>query len=344
MMAAVLYGPEDLRIEKVALPSLGAEDLLIRVNAALTCGTDFKVWKQGYHARMIVPPAIFGHELSGVVQQAGERVRDRFRPGMRVVAANSAPCNKCFFCLKDRANLCEDLVFNNGAYAEYALIPARIVRENVLEIPPRLSFVDAALVEPLACVLRGIEETGVQPGDTTVVIGCGPIGLKFIRILSGRGVRVIAVGKRDTQMKAAERLGAVDFVDASKVSNPVEVVRQITPRHFGADSVIEAVGSTTSWEWAIQMVRCGGTVNLFGGCPRGTKVEFESSALHYSEITIKSSFHHTPRFIRQALDTIATGTVSAADFITGEIRLRELPDLFHHMKNRNGQLKVAVMP
>src|SRR5690242_12028535 len=227
MMAAVLYGPEDLRIEKVALPTLGAEDLLIRVSAALTCGTDFKVWKQGYHARMIVPPAIFGHELSGVIQQAGERVRDRFRPGMRVVAANSAPCNKCFFCLKDRANLCEDLVFNNGAYAEYALIPARIVRENVLEIPPHLSFVDAALVEPLACVLRGIEETGIQPGDTTVVIGCGPIGLKFISILSGRGVRVIAVGKRDTQMKAAERLGAVAFVDASKVSNPVEVVRQI---------------------------------------------------------------------------------------------------------------------
>jgi L-iditol 2-dehydrogenase len=344
MMAAVLYGPEDLRIEKVALPTLGPEDLLIRVSAALTCGTDFKVWKQGYHARMIVPPAIFGHELSGVVQQAGERVRDRFRKGMRVVAANSAPCNKCFFCLKDRANLCEDLVFNNGAYAEYALIPARIVRENVLEIPPRLSFVDAALVEPLACVLRGIEETGIQPGDTTVVIGCGPIGLKFIRILSGRDVRVIAVGKRETQMQAAERLGAVAFVDASKVSNPVEVVRQITPRHFGADSVIEAVGSTTSWQWAIQMVRCGGTVNLFGGCPRGTKVEFESSALHYSEITIKSSFHHTPRFIRQALDTIAAGTVSAADFITGEIRLRELPDLFHHMKNRNGQLKVAVMP
>src|SRR5215831_8093505 len=332
MMAAVLYGPEDLRIEKVALPTLGAGDLLIRVNAALTCGTDFKVWKQGYHARMIVPPAIFGHELSGVVQQAGERVRDRFRPGMRVVAANSAPCNKCFFCLKDKANLCEDLIFNNGAYAEYALIPAR------------LSFIDAALVEPLACVLRGIEETAIQPGDTTVVIGCGPIGLKFIRILSGRGVRVIAVGKRDTQMKAAERLGAVACVDVSKVADPVEVVREVTPRHFGADSVIEAVGSTTSWQWAMQMVRCGGTVNLFGGCPRGTKVEFESSSLHYSEITIKSSFHHTPRFIRQALDTIATGTVSAADFITGEIGLRELPDLFHHMKNRNGQLKVAVMP
>src|SRR4029079_4135605 len=129
MRAAVLYGPEDLRLERVAIPTVGAEDLLVRVRAALTCGTDFKVWKQGRHARMIVPPAVFGHELAGVVEIAGEGVRDRFRPGMRVVAANSAPCNHCFFCSKDKANLCEDLVFNNGAYAEYALIPARIVRE-----------------------------------------------------------------------------------------------------------------------------------------------------------------------------------------------------------------------
>src|SRR5262245_59610960 len=160
MTAAVLYGPEDLRLERVAIPDVGPDDLLVRVKAALTCGTDYKVWRQGRHARMIVPPALFGHELAGVVETAGEGVRDRFLPGMRVVAANSAPCNECFFCFKDQANLCEDLVFNNGAYAEYALIPGRIVRENVMEIPSSLSFVDAALVEPLACVLRAIDEIG----------------------------------------------------------------------------------------------------------------------------------------------------------------------------------------
>ena len=343
-MAAVLYGREDLKVEKVAIPNIGTHDLLVRVKVALTCGTDLKVWKQGYHARMIVPPAIFGHELAGVVEEAGEAVRDRFKPGMRVVAANSAPCNECFFCRKDRRNLCEDLVFNNGAYAEYTLIPGRILRENLMEIPPHLSFVDAALVEPLACVLRGIEETGIQPGDTAVVIGCGPIGLKFIRILSGRGVRVIAIGRRSSQTKAAERLGAEAAIDGSKIDNTVAAVRQLTYRNLGADAVIEAVGSPATWQAAIQMVRCGGTVNLFGGCPQGTKVEFESSALHYSEITIKSSFHHTPRFIREALATIARGEVSARDFVTGEISLAELPDLFEHMKNRNGQLKVAVMP
>ncbi len=344
MMAAVLYGREDLKIQNVSIPPVGAGDLLVRVKVALTCGTDFKVWKQGYHARMIVPPAIFGHELAGVVAQAGEAVQSRFPLGMRVVAANSAPCNQCFFCRKDKANLCEDLVFNNGAYAEYTLIPARIVRENLMEIPPHLSFVEAAMVEPLACVLRGVEETGVQPGETAAVIGCGPIGLQFTRVLSSRGIRVIALGKRNSQIKAAERLGAAAALDISNNADPVSAVRQLTHRRLGADCVIEAVGSSTTWQWAMQIVRCGGTINLFGGCPRGTKVEFESSALHYSEITIKSSFHHTPRFIREALEVIARGEVRASDFITGEVRLSELPQVFEHMKNRNGQLKVAVMP
>src|SRR5499427_9333583 len=327
-MAAVLHGREDLKIQKVEIPKVGAEDLLVRVKVALTCGTDFKVWRQGYHAKMIVPPAIFGHELAGVVVEAGEAVRDKYPVGMRVVAANSAPCNVCFFCRKDKANLFEDLVFNNGAYAEYALIPERIVRENLVEIPTHLDFMGAALVEPLACVLRAIEETGIQPGDTTVVIGCGPIGLQFIRVLSSRGARVIAIGKRSSQIKAAERLGASAACDISSSADVVSAVRDLSHRRLGADSVIEAVGTASTWQWALQMVRCGGTVNLFGGCPRGTKVEFEASAIHYSEITIKSSFHHTPRFIREALELIAGGRVGARDFVTGEVTLNDLPQVF----------------
>src|SRR5262249_17952686 len=133
-------------------------------------------------------------------------------------------------------------------------------------------------------------------------------------------------------------------VDVSKIDNPISFIRQLTDGKIGADSVIEAVGSPLTWQWAIRMVRCGGTVNLFGGCPQGSKVELETSALHYSEINIKSSFHHTPRFIREALETIASGKVRAADFVSGEIALTELPSLFEHMKNRNGQLKMAVIP
>src|ERR1700677_1766867 len=228
MSAAILYGVEDLKIETVDIPEIKEDEVLVRVKVALTCGTDLKVWKRGYNARMIKPPALLGHELAGVIEETGSRVNGGVRKGMRVFPANSAPCTVCFYCKKGQPNLCEDLLFNNGAFAEYMRIPGRIVRQNMLEIPPHVSFLDAAMVEPLACVLRGIEETNIQPRDTAVLIGCGPIGLKFIRVLAGRGVNVIALGKRPNQVKSAERMGARAAFDVSKLSSPVSVVRQLT--------------------------------------------------------------------------------------------------------------------
>jgi L-iditol 2-dehydrogenase len=344
MRAAVLYGREDMKIEQVDIPSLAEDEVLVRVEVALTCGTDLKVWKQGSHPRMIHPPALFGHELAGVVETKGSAVNGGVRAGMRVVPSNSAPCNICMYCRKGQPNLCEDLLFNNGAYAEFIRIPGRIVQQNMLEIPDSVPFVDAAMVEPLACVLRGAHEIDAREGDTVVVIGCGSIGLKFIRILSSRNVRVIALGKRKSRIAAAERLGAVAAFDVSEIDNPVNLVRQLTEGGRGADAVIEAVGSAKTWQWALQMVRKGGRVNLFGGCPSGTQVNFDPAALHYSEITIKSTFHHSPRFIREALDTIVRGEIRASDFITGEVPLTELPHVFEHMKQRNGELKTAVIP
>ncbi len=344
MTAAVLYGSENLKIESVGIPALAPDEALLRVKVALTCGTDLKVWKQGYHARMITPPSVFGHELAGVVELLGAEVNSGLHVGARVVPSNSAPCNVCLFCRKGQSNLCEDLLFNNGAYAQYIRIPGRIVRQNMLVIPEHVSFQDAAMVEPLACVLRGIHETGIQPGDTTVVIGCGPIGLKFIRILAGRGVNVIALGKRQNQIQAAERFGARAAFIAPDLADAAKTVRALTEAGRGADSVIEAVGATQTWQWALQMVRRGGTVNLFGGCPRGSVVQVDPAALHYSEITIKSTFHHTPRFIREALDAVARGEIRSSDFVNAEIPLSELPQMFQHMKHRNGEMKVAVIP
>jgi len=196
MMAAVLYGSEDLRLEKIDVPPLAADEVLLRVRLALTDGTDLKVWQRGYHAKMIQPPAVFGHEVVGEVAAVGKRVDSRWRIGLRVIAANSAPCLRCYHCRRGQENLCEDLLFNNGAYAEYMRIPGRIVVENMLEVPHSVDDGSAALVEPLACVLRGIHEMEVRTGDTAVVIGCGPIGLMYVRMLSRRGVRVIALARR----------------------------------------------------------------------------------------------------------------------------------------------------
>jgi L-iditol 2-dehydrogenase len=344
MSAAVLYGSEDVKIERVPIPAIADDEVLLRVQVALTDGTDLKVWRQGFHARMIQPPALFGHELSGTVAAKGSAVNGRVQMGARVVPSNSAPCNDCFYCRKGQPNLCENLLFNNGAYAEYIRIPGQIVRQNLLEIPDGVSFEDAALTEPLACVLRGIHETGIHAGDTVVVIGCGPIGLKFTRILSLRGVRVIAIGKRKSQMLVAKRLGAFATFDAAEIDNPIDQVIRLTEGGRGADAVIEAVGSEKSWEWALHMVRKGGVVNLFAGCAKGTEVTLDPWRLHYSEITIKSTFHHTPRFMREALAAIARGEIRSNDLITGEAPLAELPRVFEQMKNRNGTLKTAIIP
>ncbi|HET7441427.1 MAG TPA: zinc-binding dehydrogenase [Terriglobales bacterium] len=343
MTAAVLYGKEDIKIEKVPIPRVGDGEVLVKVQVALTCGTDLKVYQRGYHARMIVPPALFGHELAGVVEEAGTGVRG-FRKGMRVVALNSAPCGMCFYCSKHQENLCEDLLFNNGAYAEYIRIPKRIVESNMLAVPPDVTYEEAAMVEPLACVLRGLHETGVEIGDTVVVIGGGPIGLMFVQVAKAIGCNVVCVVKRDSQVEAAKHMGAHDVVQITKVTDPIEAVRAISPDKRGGDVVIEAVGRPEAWEWATEMVRKGGTVNFFGGCAAGSKVELDTNRLHYSEITLKATFHHTPETVRRAFGLIAEKKIRSTDYITGEAPLSRLQQVLRHMLNRNGDIKTAIIP
>lgn len=344
MTAAILYGSEDLRIEQVDVPSVKPDEVLLRVRLALTDGTDLKVWKRGYHAKMIQPPAVFGHEVVGEVVVAGKRVDARWRLGMRVVAANSAPCLRCYHCRRGQENLCEDLLFNNGAYAEYMRIPARIVMENLLEVPHGVDDASAALSEPLACVLRGIQEMEVRAGDTAAVIGCGPIGLKFVRMLSRRGVRVIALARRAAPLQVARHLGAVATINVTEIADPIDAVRALTDDSRGADAVVEAAGNPATWRQAVEMVRRGGVVNFFSGLPSGTTVEIEPAAIHYSEIKLISPFHHTPRFFREALEAIRRGDISAHDFVTEEIALAQLPQAFEKMKSRSGEIKVAVRP
>jgi L-iditol 2-dehydrogenase len=342
MMAAVLYGTEHLQVEPVAVPTIESGDILVRVKVALTCGTDVKVFQRGYHARMIVPPAVFGHELAGDVVSVGSGVT-RFSPGQRVVAANSAPCENCFFCRRGLQNLCEDLLFNNGAYAEYIRIPARIVERNTYLIPAHVGYRDAALVEPLACVIRGLEETAPRPGDTVAVIGLGPIGLMFVKLAKLYGCRVVAVGRRRQQLDRAQALGADELIIGNDNSNPVEEIRALTQGR-GVDIAIEAVGKPQTWEWAANMLRRGGTVNFFGGCPNDSRVHLDTALLHYSEITCKASFHHTPAFIRKALELVSAGHITAAFFVNREEPLANLLEVMRHLMSHNGHLKTAIVP
>jgi L-iditol 2-dehydrogenase len=343
MNAAVLYGKEDVRIERVPIPAAGKGEVVIRIHAALTCGTDLKVFRRGYHARMIALPALFGHELAGVVHETGAGVRGLKR-GMRVVALNSAPCGICYWCERKQENLCEDLLFNNGAYAEYIRIPARIVSKNTLIVPESLPLEHAALTEPLACVVRGLEETGAKRGDNVVVIGAGPIGLMFMHVAQLSGMKVIAVVKREEQILSATTFGAMHIVQSGSVADAVATVRALTPDSRGADIAIEAVATPLTWQWAVDMVRRGGTVNFFGGCAAGTKVEIDTNRLHYNDITLKASFHHTPAACRKAFELLASGRFKCSEYITGRAQLSDLETVLRRQNERSHDIKTAIIP
>jgi L-iditol 2-dehydrogenase len=191
--------------------------------------------------------------------------------------------------------------------------------------------------------VRGLEETAPLKGDTVAVIGLGPIGLMFVKLAKLYGCRVIAVGRRKTQLDRAAVLGADELIVGADSTNPVAQVRELT-RGRGADVAIEAVGKPQTWEWAVNMVRRGGTVNFFGGCPNDSTVDLDTSLLHYSEITCKASFHHTPAYIRKALDLICRGEITASFFVNKEEPLANLLEVMRHLMSHNGHLKTAILP
>ncbi len=347
MTAAVLYGKEDVRIERVPVPRAAAGEIVVKVAAALTCGTDLKVFRRGYHARMIQPPALFGHELAGIVSEVGEGVAE-FAEGDRVVALNSAPCGECYWCRRDEENLCADLLFNNGAYAEYIRIPARIVAKNTLLVPDHVPLEHAALTEPLACALHGFEDSRPRSGDTVAVIGGGPLGLMILHVAALAGCWVIAVVKHEAQAAAAKGLGAAEVVRTTETADVVAAVRDLTPDRRGVDIAIEAVALAETWQQSVAMARNGGTVNFFGGPAAGTEVRLDTNRLHYGDLTLKATFHHTPEICRRAFALIESGQFQAGRFITGHAPLTELNQAFAQLLDRGQQgahrIKTAILP
>ena len=341
MKAAILHGKENIQIEDFPPRTLKPGEICVRIEAALTCGTDLKVFKRGYHAKMIVPPAVFGHELAGVISELGDGCAELgWKIGDRVVPANSAPCGKCFHCGVGQENICDDLQFLNGAYAESIVVPARLVQKNLLRLKPETDFADAALTEPLACVVQGVDDAKLRAGQHVLVIGAGPIGLMFVALAKSLGCDVTVAGRRQVRLEAAQRLGATQTIDIGDGSNLSTKVRAATKTHF--DAVIEAVGRPETWEASVHLVRKGGVVNFFGGCPAGTSVTLDTTFIHYSDLTLLASFHHTPRAIRRALEFIEAGVIHAGDFVDGECPLTQLPELFKKMAAGNHAIKTLI--
>lgn len=344
MLAAMFYGPRDVRLEERPVPSVCAGEVLLQVAAATTCGTDMKTFRRGHPLLFRHTPAGFGHEVAGIVAACGTGVT-LCREGDAVVVANSAPCLHCFYCRRGKYNLCEDLLLLNGAYAEYLLVPERIVRQNLYVLPRDTSFVAAALTEPLACALHGVEASEIVSSDTVVVIGAGPLGLLLTALAKLRGARVILTGRGEQRLALARHFGADVVIDCSTLSlqEQEEAVRAETDERRGADVVIEAVGVPEIWESAVRMVHPGGLVNFFGGCPSGTHITLPTQPLHYGEVTTKGVFHFTPAQYAQALDLIIADRVDVEALITERVPLSSTLDVIHRLLQKQG-VKYALIP
>lgn len=349
MLAAVLYGQEDLRLEQVEDPTPNPGEVILEVAAATTCGTDLKVWRRGGHARMLQPPTLFGHEAAGRIVALGEGVQG-WNLGDRVVPNNSAPCMQCFFCQRQEYSLCLDLTFNNGTFAQYLRVPAPIVRHNLLPIPEGIPDALAALTEPLACVLHGVARSGFSPelarrwgsAPKVAVIGDGAIGLMFVGALAHQGAEVILFGGSEQRLAIGAKFGAAQTFNHRQTESIPAVVKSLTA-DMGADIVMEATGVPSVWETAIACARPGATVNLFGGCPRNTHISVDTEQLHYSELTLKGVFHNTPFYVRQALELIASRVLPLELMINDRQPLENLGQVFEDMKQRK-TIKAAIIP
>jgi L-iditol 2-dehydrogenase len=341
LLAAVLFGQENLRLETVADPTPASGEVVIQVAAATTCGTDLKVWRRGGHAKMLKPPTLFGHEAAGRIVAMGRDVRG-WQVGDRVVANNSAPCMNCFFCQRQEYSLCPNLTWNNGTFAQYLKIPAQIVQHNLLPLPEDLPDALASMTEPLACVMHGVARSNIKPGDKVVILGDGAIGLMFAAVLAQQSVEVFLFGGHDERLQIGEKLGAVTTFNYHQVEDIPALVRELT-HSWGADAVIEATGVPAVWETAIASARPGATVNLFGGCPRDTTISVNTEQLHYSELTLKGVFHNTPVYVREALSLLASRSIPFEYLITEHRPLKDLEQVFQDMKNRKS-IKVAIVP
>lgn len=343
MNAVRYYGPEKIKYERVDVKEPKEGEVLVRVKAALTCGTDLKTYRRGHPVLIKKTPSGFGHEFSGVIEKLGDGVVD-FEVGDRVVAANSAPCGKCYYCRRGNYNLCENLDLLNGAYAEYITIPKRIVEKNLLKLPESLSFEKAAFAEPLANVVHGVERTEIKKGQTVGVIGIGPIGLMFVRLAKLKGATVIAAGRNPYKMKLAKEFGGADeVIDLVKYKNPEKIFRSLTEEGKGLDVAIECVGLPEIWERMFDLVRKGGTIHFFGGCKSGTKIEVDTRRLHYDDIKIMSVFHHTPQYFRQALDLIKSGEVDVEQLISARLPLSQTEQALK-MHGTGEIIKVLLTP
>jgi L-iditol 2-dehydrogenase len=343
MRAFHVTGPGELELREVESPAPGPGEVLLEIRTALTCGTDLKLLRRG-HPHMPFPTPI-GHEFAGVVVAVGEGAP--FAVGTELMSVHTAPCGECFLCDAGQENLCDEAMrsMTLGAFADRLLLPAPVVALNAFEKPAGLPWSQAALLEPLACCVQGVQDVDVHEGSKVVIVGAGPIALMHLQLARARGAaRVVVVGRRRPRLEAAEALGA-DVVIDQQAGTHEEVVAEVraATQGLGADVVIECAGVPEAWEQAVDYCRRGGRVLWFGGCATGTEVRLDTGRVHYDQITALGVFHFTPRAVREARRLLVEGRLDVEPLLSGTLGLAQLPEALERIGRGEG-VKYALVP
>lgn len=352
MKQAYLERVGSLTFRQLPVPAPGPGELLVRIHTALTCGTDLKTFRRG-HAVLPVPGPL-GHEAAGIVEAVGDGVT-KFSVGDAVVWAPTAPCRHCDACTRGLFNHCETLFkgIAMGAYADYILLPKHIVAQHVFRKPEHLPFEEAALMEPLACILRGWRRLGALAAgesasahrrsdiDSVLIVGVGAIGLLHIAVARALGCQQItAVGGRASGLALARNLGAHDVFQGHvpAMADELRAAGLAEP-----DVVIECTGNPHVWAAAPSLTRVGGKAMLFGGLTGHAQVSFSAKRIHYDEVTLLGSFHYTPADVAEAYRLLANGELKLGGLITDVRPLSSLPQAFDELE-RGEAIKFALRP
>jgi L-iditol 2-dehydrogenase len=347
MLAAVYHGPRDLRVEEVPVPGVGRGELLLRVEEASICGTDLRVYN-GQHR--LYPPGtvrIPGHEVVGIIAQIGSGVAG-YTLGQRVFVAPNMGCGHCRQCVSGANNLCPDYqavgLTMDGGFAQYMRVPAQaLLQGNVMPVRADLDPAAAALIEPLACVLRGQRALGVHAGDAVLVLGAGPIGVMHIKLARLSGARRVLVSEPNPLRLERARSSGADRAVNPAAEDLAAVVAAETGGQ-GADVIIVATAAHAAQETAPRLAAIGGRINFFGGLPKDRPtISFDANLVHYRELIVTGTTACSTDDCRRSAEIVNSGRIDLTDLVSGRYPLAQAAKAFAAAEDGRS-LKVVLEP
>lgn len=345
MRAVVLNGPNDFAPADIERPVIGDNDMLLEMKRAAICGTDMRILA-GTKTKGVRYPSVIGHEMCGVITEVGKNV-EGFQVGDKVAIANVIPCGSCPACLAGRENACMNrkaIGYEfNGGFEEYVLIPEIAIKSgNVIKLPEDVSYTAGALIEPLACCIRGLKNAGTGFNDTVLIVGAGPIGLMHMQLSKISGAKQVIVSEpNEMRREVATELGADRVVDPT--SENLEEIIMAATNGMGADVIVMAIGVPALVNSTLKLCKKGGTVNLFAGFAGTGECTVEVNTIHYNEINVNGSTAYKRADYLEAADMVMSKKINLDKIATHTYKIDEFQKAYEMCKSGQG-LKVIIEP